>query len=148
MRSGDVDGAVSSGVAAMLTTITPSYSAVSPPPEESTAPPVVTGGLALSLIIFALLALLAAIAVILRIVYAARYGYLMMREGSKKAKADMKNSAFWTVPRPGSLRALRAAATATISTAAVSRRAEAILEAAAPPAVGETRRVLQVKRAR
>lgn len=96
MRSGDVDGAVSSGVAAMLTTITPSYGAVSPPPGENAAPPAALGGLALMLIIFAILALLAAIAIVLRIVYAARYGYLIMREGSKKAKADMKNSAFWT----------------------------------------------------
>jgi uncharacterized protein len=34
MRANDVDGAVSSGVAAILKTITPSYSGVSAPPEE------------------------------------------------------------------------------------------------------------------
>ena len=32
MRSGDVDGAVSSGVAAILTTISPTYEGVTPPP--------------------------------------------------------------------------------------------------------------------
>jgi uncharacterized protein len=35
MRSGDVDGAISSGVAAMLKTISPSYAGVTPPPESS-----------------------------------------------------------------------------------------------------------------
>jgi uncharacterized protein len=96
MRSGNVDGAVSSGVAAMLTTITPAYDAVSPPPDETEAPSAMTGGGLVVLLILALFALMAAVAIILRIVYAARYGYLTMREGSKKAKADMKNSAFWT----------------------------------------------------
>ena len=37
MRADDVDGAVSSGVAAMLTTITPSYAGVTPPPEASSS---------------------------------------------------------------------------------------------------------------
>ncbi len=38
MKAGDPNGAVSSGVAAMLTTITPSYAGVTPPPAaESTA---------------------------------------------------------------------------------------------------------------
>jgi len=40
MKANDPNGAVSSGVAAMLTTITPSYAGVTPPPApESTAPP-------------------------------------------------------------------------------------------------------------
>lgn len=35
MRSGDVDGAVTSGVAAMLTTISPTYTGVTPPPQST-----------------------------------------------------------------------------------------------------------------
>ena len=45
MRSGDVDGAISSGVAAMLATISPSYKGVTPPPEtgETETSPVPQG---------------------------------------------------------------------------------------------------------
>ena len=38
MKAGDTDGAVSSGVAAMLTTIAPSYKGVTPPPEPASTP--------------------------------------------------------------------------------------------------------------
>jgi len=44
MKANDPNGAVSSGVAAMLTTITPSYAGVTPPPAaESTAAPPTSG---------------------------------------------------------------------------------------------------------
>jgi uncharacterized protein len=44
MKANDPNGAVSSGVAAMLTTITPSYAGVTPPPAaESTAAPPASG---------------------------------------------------------------------------------------------------------
>jgi uncharacterized protein len=96
MRAGDVDGAVSSGVSAILTTITPSYSAVTPPPSaETTAPAFATGIFVIVFAIMALLALFTVVLVVMRVVYAMRYGYLIMREGSTKAKADMKSSAFW-----------------------------------------------------
>jgi uncharacterized protein len=46
MKANDPNGAVSSGVAAMLTTITPSYAGVTPPPAEDAALPL-AGGTAL-----------------------------------------------------------------------------------------------------
>ncbi|MGC9993012.1 MAG: TPM domain-containing protein [Candidatus Cybelea sp.] len=94
MRANDVDGAVSSGVAAMLTTITPSYAGVTPPPEaassdESSDVPVVY-------IIFGVLFFgFGMFLVIARIVRSIRYGYLVMREGSAQANRDMRRSAFW-----------------------------------------------------
>ncbi|HEY1867014.1 MAG TPA: TPM domain-containing protein [Candidatus Cybelea sp.] len=97
MRAGDVDGAVSGGIAAMIKTITPSYAGVTPPPSETenTAPPAVV---AILLIVFGfagLLMVFVIVMIIVRMVGGIRYGYLVLREGSKKAKADMKNSAFW-----------------------------------------------------
>jgi uncharacterized protein len=96
MRSGDVNGAVSAGVAAMLKTITPSYAAVSPPPSESetTAPPVVAGIIIAMFAIFALFMVFIALMIVVRVIAAIRYGYLVLREGPKKAKADMKSWAF------------------------------------------------------
>ena len=98
MRSSDVDGAVSSGVAAMIKTITPAYSAVTAPPAqaESTAGPIATGIIIAMFAIFGLVMIFIVITIILRMIYGVRYGYLVLREGSKKAKADMKHSAFWT----------------------------------------------------
>jgi uncharacterized protein len=96
MRSGDVDGAVSSGVAAMLKTITPDYSGVTPPPSsesnESNLPP------AAAIVIFigfALLMLFVAFIIIMQVVGSIRYGYLVLREGSTKARQDMKHWLFW-----------------------------------------------------
>jgi uncharacterized protein len=45
MRSNDVDGAVTSGVAAMLTTITPSYAGVTPPPTSVANTPLSSGAI-------------------------------------------------------------------------------------------------------
>ena len=97
MRSNDVDGAVSGGVAAMINAISPAYAAVSPPPaeKESTAGPVATTIIIGIFVIFGLLMIFIVIMFILRMIYGVRYGYLILREGSKKAKTDMKHSAFW-----------------------------------------------------
>lgn len=96
MRSGDIDGAVSGGVAAMLKTITPSYAGVTPPPAETetTAPPVVAGIVIAMFSLFGVFMLFIALMIVLRVIAAIRYGYLVLREGPKKAKADMKNWAF------------------------------------------------------
>ncbi len=96
MRAGNVDAAVSAGVAAMIKTITPSYSAVSPPPSESenTAPPVAGGIVIAFFALFAVFMAFIAMMIVVRVIAAIRYGYLVLREGPKKAKADMKNWAF------------------------------------------------------
>ncbi len=52
MKAGDTDGAVSAGVAAMLKTITPDYSGVTPPPAQSSSGS--GGGTALPVAVFAL----------------------------------------------------------------------------------------------
>jgi uncharacterized protein len=96
MRAGDVNDAVGSGVAAMLTTITPGYKDVSPPPSnETTAPPVVVGMFVVVFAIMAMLVLFTILVVVMRVIYAVRYGYLILREGPQRAKTDMKGSAFW-----------------------------------------------------
>lgn len=51
MRSGDVDGAVSSGVAAMITTITPTYAGVTPPPAAASSAPLNPGALLAILVV-------------------------------------------------------------------------------------------------
>jgi uncharacterized protein len=98
MRSNDVDGAVTGGVAAMIKTISPAYSAVTAPPAESeSAAGPVAGGIIIAIFsVFGLLIIFIVITIILRMIYGVRYGYLVLREGSKKAKADMKHSAFWS----------------------------------------------------
>jgi uncharacterized protein len=94
MRAGDTDGAVASGVAAMLKTITPAYAAVTAPPEETTSS--VPEGRAMLYLLFAVLFLGFGLFVwIVSIVRSIRYGYLVMREGSAAAKRDMKQSHFW-----------------------------------------------------
>lgn len=97
MRAGDVDGAVSGGVAAMLKTVTPSYAGVTPPPSESenTAPPAVAAIILIVFGIAGLFMIFVILMIIVRIIGGIRYGYLVLREGPKKAKADMKSSAFW-----------------------------------------------------
>ena len=94
MKAGDADGAVSSGVAAMLTTITPSYTAVTPPPAPSSSragDKIATFIVAISV----LWGLFFVFIVIMRIVRAMRYGYLIMREGSPRAKKDMRSWPIW-----------------------------------------------------
>ncbi len=97
MRSNDVDGAVSSGVAAMLKTITPSYSGVTPPPSASSeSGSSVGGGIAVALFaIFGLFMAFIVFLIVMQVLGSIRYGYLVLREGSTKAKADMKRWWFW-----------------------------------------------------
>jgi uncharacterized protein len=52
MKAGDPNGAVSNGVAAMLTTITPSYAGVTPPPAAENVAPPNTSGFALAVLGF------------------------------------------------------------------------------------------------
>lgn len=98
MRSGDVDGAVSSGVAAMLTTITPSYAGVTPPPAESSdsgesnLPPAAA---IVIFVFFGLIMLFVVFIIVMQVVGSIRYGYLVLREGSTQAKKDMKHFLFW-----------------------------------------------------
>ncbi|MBV8725656.1 MAG: TPM domain-containing protein [Candidatus Eremiobacteraeota bacterium] len=94
MRSGDVDGAVSSGVNAMLTTISPSYRGATPPPEYSGAP-VRPGALTFMVVVFGLSILFAVFLVILEVTRELRYGYLVMREGRSAARKDMRSWPAW-----------------------------------------------------
>ena len=96
MKSGDVDGAVSSGVAAMLTTISPAYAGVTPPPAAESTSGNVPAGIGIAIfVIFGVFILFVAFFIVMQIFNSARYGYLVLREGSTKAKADMKNAVFW-----------------------------------------------------
>jgi uncharacterized protein len=96
MKANDPDGAVSSGVAAMLTTITPSYGGVTPPPAaEKVAPPVVTGAVISMFGLFGVFMLFIAFVIVMRIIGSIRYGYLVMRKGAPAAKKEMKGFAFW-----------------------------------------------------
>jgi uncharacterized protein len=76
MRANDVDGAVGDGVAAMLKTITPSYSGVSAPSEEAQTQ-TMTGKDAWVLVILGLIFLFAIVVVM----KAARGGYLVTGGG-------------------------------------------------------------------
>lgn len=81
MRQHDVDGAVSSGVAAMLRTITPSYGAVTPPPA---APSDNGDGAFVGLIItIVVLSILLPIAIQLIVFW--RIGHLITSRGSRAA---------------------------------------------------------------
>lgn len=96
MRSGDVDGAVSSAVAAMLTTITPSYAGVTPPPSSESSESNLPPAAAIAIFVgFGLLMLFVAFIIIMQVVGSIRYGYLVLREGSTQAKKDMKRWLFW-----------------------------------------------------
>jgi uncharacterized protein len=95
MRANDVDGAVTSGVAAMLTTITPSYAGVTPPPEASSSDE--SSAKTVFFAIFAVLFLgFGMLIVVMKIVRMICYGCLVLREGSAQANRDMRRSAFWT----------------------------------------------------
>jgi uncharacterized protein len=81
MRSGDVDGAVSSGVAAMLTTISPSYKGVTPPPQASSEESgSVTAWVVIGFVLFFIL-----IPIIFQLVMMRRFGYLVTRGGARGA---------------------------------------------------------------
>lgn len=99
MRAGDPNAAVTAGVAAMLTTITPSYKPSVAPPPQATAPVWVT---ILIFTIIVLSFLLVAGIVVANIVGSVRYGYLVMREGQKAARKDMTGWWFWSGVGSGS----------------------------------------------
>ena len=90
MKAGDVDGAVTSGVADMLTTIAPAYKTALP---TSTPVPSSSGGpIAVILgVIFILFILFGIFLFIVRVIGIIRYGFLVMREGSTAARRDMRN---------------------------------------------------------
>jgi uncharacterized protein len=94
MRAGDVDGAVSTAVAAMLTTVTPSYKGVSPPPETASTPAGSGGGIFLFGIVGLFFAFLIFL-IVMQVIGSIRYGYLVLREGSTRAKTDMRRWWFW-----------------------------------------------------
>lgn len=77
MRANDVDGAVTSGVAAMLKTITPSYSGVSAQPEETQAQPTTGKDAAVSVI----LGLIFFFAIVVLLTKSGRGGYLVTGGG-------------------------------------------------------------------
>jgi uncharacterized protein len=85
MKADDPNGAVSSGVAAMLTTITPSYTGVTPPPaQENTGPPTVSGFAIAMIGFFGLLVLFFAFVIFMRVV----------RKGAPAGRKE-KGSGFW-----------------------------------------------------
>ena len=93
MRAGDVDAAVVSGVAAMLTTISPSYKGVTPPPEPQQTSD--EGGGITAVVLLSLIVLFVIFIIVMRIIGGIRYGYLVMREGSLAARRDMRRWGFW-----------------------------------------------------
>jgi uncharacterized protein len=94
MKAGDPNGAVSSGVAAMLTTITPGYKGVTPPPEA--APSGAGNGVAAFMaFVIGLTFLFLIWMIVMAVVRMIRYGYLIMREGPKAAGKDMKSWPAW-----------------------------------------------------
>ena len=97
MKAGDVDGAVSSGVAAMIKTTTPSYAGVTPPPSEDSDQGNLSPAVAIAIFaVFGLFMLLVIFIIVMRIIGSIRYGYLALREGPKKAKSDMSQWLFWS----------------------------------------------------
>ncbi len=94
MKSQDTDGAVSAGVAAMLKTITPSYSGVSAPAESSGAEVPQSVGYGIAAVIVLIFGFIIFM-IVMRVVGMIRYGYLVMREGKTKAKQDMKSFLLW-----------------------------------------------------
>jgi uncharacterized protein len=94
MKAGDPNGAVSSGVAAMLTTISPEYKGVTPPPEEA---PSTAGGAVVAFIavVIGLTFLFLIFMTVMAVVRMIRYGYLILREGPKAAGKDMKSWPAW-----------------------------------------------------
>lgn len=94
MRANDVDGAVETGVAAMLTTITPAYTGVTPPPAETSSP--MSVGVVIFMVAIIVLGFgFLIVMIVLQVIGSIRYGYLVMREGSASAKRDMKRWPLW-----------------------------------------------------
>ncbi|MEO6834641.1 MAG: TPM domain-containing protein [Candidatus Tumulicola sp.] len=90
MKRGDVDGAVSSGVAAMLTTITPAFKVAEPAPSPPDLRDASRAILAVIVLGFVLLVFVG------RIASSIRYGYLVTREGKVAARKDMGSWLLWT----------------------------------------------------
>jgi uncharacterized protein len=87
MKADDPNGAVSSGVAAILTTITPSYAGVTPPPVQAVTAPASASGFVIALIgFFGLLVLFFAFVIFM----------LVARKGAPAAKKEEKGSTFWS----------------------------------------------------
>jgi uncharacterized protein len=86
MKADDPNGAVSSGVAAMLTTITPSYAGVTPPVQAVTAPASGSGFVIALIGFFGLLVLFFAFVIFM----------LVARKGAPAAKKEEKGSTFWS----------------------------------------------------
>jgi uncharacterized protein len=94
MKAGDSDGAVSSGVAAMLTTVTPGYKGVTPPPAEALNGP--TGDMATFMtVVIGLTFLFLIFMVVMAVIRTIRYGFLILREGPKAARKDMRDWPVW-----------------------------------------------------
>jgi uncharacterized protein len=81
MRSGNIDGAVSSGVAAMLTTISPSYKGVTPPPAAATA----TSANAAVWVVIAIVVISIIFPILIQLLIMRRVGYLVTRGGGRGA---------------------------------------------------------------
>ncbi len=94
MKAGDPNGAVSKGVAAMLTTVTPGYKGVTPPPAEGSSA-AGQGFAAFMVVVIGLTFLFLIFMVVMAVVRTIRYGYLVLREGPKKASKDMKSWPVW-----------------------------------------------------
>jgi uncharacterized protein len=100
MKANDPDGAVTGGVEAMLATISPSYKLQTLTTAPAATPEPASSGLGTGIAIAVLVISCLTFAffiffVIMRIIGAIRYGYLVLREGSTKAKSDMKRSWLW-----------------------------------------------------
>ena len=96
LRAGDTDAAISAGVAAMLTTISPAYNGVTPPPSSAPADTTISGPAAVILIVvFGLIFAFIIFLVVMQVIGMIRYGYLVMREGSTRAQTDMRRWWFW-----------------------------------------------------
>jgi uncharacterized protein len=93
MKAADPDGAVSSGVAAMLTTITPSYAGVTPPlAQENSAPAAASGGVIAMFAFFGVFALFVAFVIVM----------IIARRRAPGAKKETKDSTFWSSAGGGS----------------------------------------------
>jgi uncharacterized protein len=89
MRAGDVDGAVTGGVAAILTTITPNYANVTPPPESS------RGGGAFDWTGLYIFLGFWAFIIVLHLIRNWLFGYLVLNSGSPAARAQMRRSRYF-----------------------------------------------------
>jgi uncharacterized protein len=90
MKANDPDGAVSSGVSAILTTITPSYKGVTPPPASATSGETSDAG-TMVIVLAGIFFIVLIFVIIIQVVRALRYGFLVLREGPTAARKDMRN---------------------------------------------------------